>query len=98
MDIFTHANEQRMKSEAPLAARMRPRNLDEYVGQEHILGPGKLLRRAIEADRLFSSIYIVGAARDGEDDAGDGDRQPDQFSFRDAFGGTGRQGRSQRSD
>ena len=43
-------------STAPLAARMRPRTLDEYVGQQHILGPGKLLRRAIEADRLPSVI------------------------------------------
>ena len=41
---------------APLAARMRPRTLDEYVGQEHVLGPGKLLRRAIESDRLTSII------------------------------------------
>jgi len=42
---------------APLAARMRPRNLDEYVGQQHILGPGKLLRRAVEADRFTSLIF-----------------------------------------
>src|SRR3954471_5943507 len=41
---------------APLATRMRPRSLDEFVGQQHILGPGKLLRRAIEADRLPSVI------------------------------------------
>jgi putative ATPase len=41
---------------APLATRMRPRSLDEFVGQDHILGPGKLLRRAIEADRLPSVI------------------------------------------
>jgi putative ATPase len=41
---------------APLAARMRPRSLDQFVGQEHILAPGKLLRRAIEADRLPSVI------------------------------------------
>lgn len=41
----------------PLAARMRPRNLDEYVGQSHILSPGKLLRRAIEADRFTSLIF-----------------------------------------
>jgi putative ATPase len=41
---------------APLATRMRPRTLDEFVGQEHILAPGKLLRRAIEADRLPSLI------------------------------------------
>src|ERR1700727_1776174 len=43
----------------PLAARMRPRTLEEYAGQEHILGPGKLLRRAIEADRI-SSILLFG--------------------------------------
>ena len=41
---------------APLATRMRPRSLDEFIGQEHILAPGKLLRRAIEADRLPSVI------------------------------------------
>src|SRR2546430_14107682 len=41
---------------APLATRMRPRSLEEFVGQEHILAPGKLLRRAIEADRLPSVI------------------------------------------
>ena len=44
---------------SPLAARMRPRTLAEYAGQEHILGPGKLLRRAIEADRI-SSILLYG--------------------------------------
>lgn len=43
--------------QAPLAARMRPRNLAEYVGQTHILGPGQLLRRAIEADRIQSLIF-----------------------------------------
>ena len=42
---------------APLAARMRPRNLDEFAGQQHILGPGQLLRRAIEADRIQSLIF-----------------------------------------
>src|SRR3984957_17069780 len=41
----------------PLAARMRPQNLSEYVGQSHILGPGQLLRRAIEADRIQSLIF-----------------------------------------
>ena len=54
-----------MKSEAPLAARMRGivrmhRTLDESVGQEEIVGPGKLIRRAIEAGRLFSSILQLG--------------------------------------
>ena len=41
----------------PLAARMRPRNLNEYAGQSHILGAGQLLRRAIEADRIQSLIF-----------------------------------------
>ena len=44
-------------SHAPLSARMRPRTLEEYAGQEHILGPGKLLTRSIEADRLSSLIF-----------------------------------------
>ena len=43
--------------DAPLAARMRPRKLNEYIGQDHILGEGKLLRRAIEADRFASLIF-----------------------------------------
>lgn len=55
-----------MKREAPLAARMRPRALEEYIGQEHIIGEGKLLRRAIEADRLFSSIILWGPPGTGK--------------------------------
>src|SRR5512139_1638752 len=66
MDLFTHAMHDRMQSEAPLAARMRPRTLDEFVGQEEIVGPGKLLRRAIEADRLFSSILLWGPPGSGK--------------------------------
>ena len=65
-DLFDHAMQERMKSEAPLAARMRPRSLTEYIGQEHIVGPGKLLRRAIEADRLFSSIILWGPPGTGK--------------------------------
>ena len=65
-DLFDHALLERMKSEAPLAARMRPRTLSEYIGQEHIVGPGKLLRRAIEADRLFSSIILWGPPGTGK--------------------------------
>jgi putative ATPase len=65
-DLFDHAMQQRMKREAPLAARMRPRTLEEYIGQEHIVGPGKLLRRAIEADRLFSSIILWGPPGTGK--------------------------------
>ena len=56
MDLFEYSVSDQLKKEAPLAARMRPRTLEELVGQEHIVGPGKLLRRAIEADRLGSII------------------------------------------
>src|SRR5881398_1607248 len=48
---------ERIFRQQPLAARMRPRKLSEYVGQSHILGPGQLLRRAIEADRIQSLIF-----------------------------------------
>jgi putative ATPase len=65
-DLFDHAMQERMRNEAPLAARMRPRTLDEYIGQEHIVGPGKLLRRAIEADKLFSSIILWGPPGTGK--------------------------------
>jgi putative ATPase len=65
-DLFDHSLEQRMKTEAPLAARMRPRTLDEFAGQEEIVGPGKLVRRAIEADRLFSSIILWGPPGTGK--------------------------------
>ncbi|MDR2515194.1 MAG: replication-associated recombination protein A [Christensenellaceae bacterium] len=54
MDLFS-ANEEKAK---PLADRMRPSSLDDFLGQEHIVGKGTLLRRAIEADRLTSSIFF----------------------------------------
>ncbi|MFN2149239.1 MAG: AAA family ATPase [Anaerolineales bacterium] len=66
MDLFEHAMQDRIRSEAPLAARMRPRTLDEFVGQEEIVGAGRLLRRAIEADRLFSSILLWGPPGTGK--------------------------------
>lgn len=66
MDLFSHDMNERMKSEAPLAARMRPKTLDEFVGQDHIIGEGKLLRRAIQADRLFSSIIFTGPPGTGK--------------------------------
>jgi putative ATPase len=66
MDLFDHAMQERMNQEAPLAARMRPRNLEEFIGQEDIIGEGKLLRRAIEADRLFSSIILCGPPGTGK--------------------------------
>ena len=58
MDLFDHAREQTLARGAPLAARMRPRTLEEFVGQEQILGPGRLLRRAIQADQLSSLIFF----------------------------------------
>jgi putative ATPase len=65
MDLFSHAHQAGIARQAPLAARMRPRTLAEFVGQEHILGPGKLLRRAIEADQL-SSIILWGPPGTGK--------------------------------
>src|SRR5215207_9074760 len=57
MDLFREVRKRNLDRVAPLAARMRPRSLDEFVGQEHFLGPGKLLRRMLEADRLTSVIF-----------------------------------------
>jgi len=55
-DLFEHSRRLQTEKEQPLAARMRPRTLDEFVGQQEIVGPGTLLRRAIEADRISSMI------------------------------------------
>jgi len=55
--LFTQAEEARIKAVAPLAVRMRPVSLDEFVGQEHFVGRGKLLRRMLEADKLTSVIF-----------------------------------------
>jgi putative ATPase len=55
--LFEAIHEAHRKQAQPLAARMRPRTLDEFVGQEHFLGPGKLLRRMLQADRLSSVIF-----------------------------------------
>ncbi|MFH2009923.1 MAG: AAA family ATPase [bacterium] len=57
MDLFTRVHAAELERTAPLAHRMRPRTLDEFVGQEHIIGPGRLLRRAIQADQLSSLIF-----------------------------------------
>jgi putative ATPase len=56
-DLFDARRNELTDSEAPLAARMRPRTLDEFIGQQHIVGPGRLLRRAIQADQLSSLIF-----------------------------------------
>ncbi len=57
MDIFSYMRNNNLEKEAPLAARMRPRSLDEVVGQQHIIGKDKLLYRAIKADKISSIIF-----------------------------------------
>ncbi len=57
MELFQQSHRAEQARSAPLAARMRPRTLDEIVGQAHLLGPGRLLRRAIETDTLTSAIF-----------------------------------------
>ena len=57
MDLFEYMRSANMEKESPLAARMRPRTLEEVVGQEHILGKDKLLYRAIKADKISSVIF-----------------------------------------
>ena len=57
LDLFAAGRRDQLEREQPLAARLRPAALDDFVGQEHILGPGRLLRRAIQADQLSSLIF-----------------------------------------
>ena len=57
MDLFDYMRQQNQENDAPLASRMRPRTLEEVVGQEHIIGPDCLLYRAIKADKLSSVIF-----------------------------------------
>lgn len=57
MDLFDYMRSANMQKESPLAARMRPRTLDEVVGQQHIIGKDKLLYRAIQADKISSVIF-----------------------------------------
>jgi putative ATPase len=57
MDLFEHSAQEFIFKEAPLAARMRPRSLEEFVGQEHIIGQGRVLRKAIESGQLPSIIF-----------------------------------------
>ena len=57
MDLFDYMREKDMEKESPLASRLRPRTLDEVVGQQHIVGKDKLLYRAIQADKLGSIIF-----------------------------------------
>ncbi|MDD2446955.1 MAG: replication-associated recombination protein A, partial [Tissierellia bacterium] len=57
MDLFTMSMEEKLKRNAPLADRIRPQKLDEFVGQKHLLGEGKFLNRSIKADRITSMIF-----------------------------------------
>src|SRR4030043_2389020 len=57
MDMFEKEEEQQQKQQAPLATSMRPNSLNGFVGQEHLLGKGRVLRRAIESDRIPSMIF-----------------------------------------
>jgi len=56
-DLFKKKEQELLNIEAPLADRMRPRSLEEFVGQKHLLGPGKILHQAIESDQLPSMIF-----------------------------------------
>jgi putative ATPase len=57
VDLFAESRKANLGRAAPLAVRMRPRTIDEFTGQQHILGPGKLLRRMLEADRINSVLF-----------------------------------------
>ncbi|MDK2986584.1 MAG: putative ATPase, partial [Clostridia bacterium] len=57
MDLFSYNRQQKMKENAPLAERIRPTTLEDFIGQEHLVGKNKLLRRAIEVDRIGSAIF-----------------------------------------
>lgn len=58
MSLFAHSETENLRANEPLAARMRPRQLSEFVGQQHLLGPGKLLRRMLDAGQLGSIIFF----------------------------------------
>ena len=59
MDLFEYMRLEKAKKESPLAVRMRPRTLDEVVGQSHIIGKNRLLYRAIQADKISSLIFYA---------------------------------------
>ncbi|MGD2164078.1 MAG: AAA family ATPase [Anaerolineae bacterium] len=65
-DLFEHSRKELIARQTPLAARVRPRSLGGFVGQEQIVGEGRLLRRAIAADRLFSSLIFWGPPGTGK--------------------------------
>ena len=56
-DLFGDQRREHRRRVTPLAVRMRPSTLDDFVGQEHFVGPGKLLRRMLQSDRLTSAVF-----------------------------------------
>ena len=87
-DLFDEAAGRRLEAVAPLAQRLRPTTLDGFVGQAHVVGPGRALRTAIEADRV-PSLDPLRAARVGQDDAGAHRREHDRRRVRGALGSLG---------
>ena len=57
MDLFELNRQRELSKNAPLADRLRPSSLDKYIGQEHLVGQGKIIRRMIKADRIYSMIF-----------------------------------------
>ena len=79
MDLFDYMRETKKEKESPLASRMRPKTLDEVVGQQHIIGKDKLLYRAIKADKLSSVIFYGGSRKRSERYAGNVRETDDSF-------------------
>ena len=80
MDLFEYMSMQRKKEESPLAVRMRPKNLDEVVGQQHIIGKDKLLYRAIKADKI-SSLIFYRSSWNRKDNISKSNREYDECRF-----------------
>ena len=74
-------DQEEKRVDQPLANRMRPHCLEEFVGQEHLLGPGKLIRRMLDTGRVFS-IILWGPPGSGKNHPGQDDRPPGPGSFR----------------
>ena len=92
MDLFDYMREDKMEKESPLASRLRPRTLDEIVGQQHIIGRDKMLYRAIKADKL-SSIILYGPPGNRQDNHCEGHCQYNQcFIYPDQCNGSRQEG------
>ena len=57
MDLFELNRQRELEKSAPLADRLRPKNLSDYIGQDHLVGDGKIISRMIKADRIYSMIF-----------------------------------------